>query len=97
MKRFFDGLKKAEEKLIAVLLAVMVIVIFAATIGRYTMLFSLPWAEELARYLMIWTVAVITALISSSPISPRSGKRSAMFYRTSPSPPSVFLSHITAC
>ena len=58
MKRFFDGLKKAEEKLIAVLLAVMVIVIFAATIGRYTMLFSLPWAEELARYLMIWTVFI---------------------------------------
>lgn len=58
MHKFFSGLKKAEERLIAIFLAAMVIDIFVATFGRYTTLFSLPWAEELSRYLMIWVVFI---------------------------------------
>lgn len=45
-----------EEALIAILLPLMVVTIFVGTFGRYTGLFLLPWAEELARYLMIWVV-----------------------------------------
>jgi TRAP-type C4-dicarboxylate transport system, small permease component len=32
----------------------MLIVVLAATFTRYFNLFSLPWGEEAARYLMIW-------------------------------------------
>lgn len=45
-----------EEMLIAVLLPLMVVTIFVGTFGRYSGWFLLPWAEELARYLMIWVV-----------------------------------------
>ncbi len=43
-----------EERCLYVFLPVMVIIIFVATVGRYTKMFSLPWSEELSRYLMIW-------------------------------------------
>lgn len=49
-------LDNIEEILITILLPLMVVVIFVGTTGRYTKLFILPWAEELARYLMIWVV-----------------------------------------
>ena len=58
MHKFFSVLKKVEERLIAIFLAAMVIDIFVATFGRYTTLFSFPWAEELSRFLMIWVVFV---------------------------------------
>lgn len=45
-----------EESAITVLLPLMVVTIFVATFGRYSGWFLLPWAEELARYLMIWVV-----------------------------------------
>ncbi len=50
---FFDNL---EERIITIILPIMVIVVFMATFFRYTGLVNFPWAEELARYLMIWIV-----------------------------------------
>lgn len=58
MQKFFSGLKKVEETLTAIFLVAMVLDVFIATVGRYTALFSLPWAEELSRFLMIWLVFV---------------------------------------
>lgn len=40
----------------AVLLPAMCLIIFLNTLGRYTQTFSLPWAEEAARYCMVWVV-----------------------------------------
>jgi C4-dicarboxylate transporter DctQ subunit len=45
---------KIEEYILIVLVPVMVIIIFIATGIRYLTTSSLPWAEELARYSMVW-------------------------------------------
>ena len=47
-----------EECLLAFLLQFMCIVIFIATFLRFTNLFIITWAEELARYCMIWILFV---------------------------------------
>ena len=56
MSRLKYLLNNFEEVLITILLLAMVVVIFVGTAGRYSKLFLLPWAEELARYMMIWMV-----------------------------------------
>ena len=56
MKKFFEGLKKAEETLLVALMVIMCVIIFAATVARFTNLFVITWAEELARYCMIWII-----------------------------------------
>jgi len=53
MKKIFNNL---EEFLIAIFLPLMCLIVFVNTVGRYTGLLSIPWAEEAARYLMIWSV-----------------------------------------
>ena len=54
MKIFARIFVKMEKIFVSAIMAVMTIVIFAATITRYTALTVIPWSEELARYLMIW-------------------------------------------
>ncbi len=53
MKKILNHL---EEYIMAVLLPLMCLIIFLNTVGRYTQTFSMPWAEEAARYCMIWLV-----------------------------------------
>lgn len=43
-----------NRSLMIVTLALMSIIVFAAVMVRYTSDVSIPWAEEVARYLMIW-------------------------------------------
>jgi C4-dicarboxylate transporter DctQ subunit len=45
-----------EEYLLAVIFPIMTLIVFLNTIGRYSGLLSIPWAEEAARYLMVWLV-----------------------------------------
>ena len=47
MEKFFAGLKKAEEILLVVLMVIMCVIIFVATVARFTNLFVISWAEEL--------------------------------------------------
>lgn len=54
MKKVCTALQKVEYGLCGILLAGMVAVIFLATFARFSKLFTTPWAEELARYMMIW-------------------------------------------
>lgn len=56
MKKFVQAIKRVEEILCVALLAIMCVVIFLATVARFTGLFVIGWAEELARYCMIWAV-----------------------------------------
>lgn len=56
MKKIVDGIVKIEEIFCVALLVVMCVIIFAATVARFTQLFVIDWAEELARYCMIWAV-----------------------------------------
>ena len=58
MKKIFDGFKRIQENISAFLLAVMVIDIFVATFCRYTTIVAVPWAEEVARYSMIWLIFI---------------------------------------
>lgn len=53
MKLFLDKFCKVIEVVCVVLMCIMVTVIFVATFGRYSKLFSIAWSEELARYCMI--------------------------------------------
>nr|WP_315098843.1 TRAP transporter small permease [uncultured Fretibacterium sp.] len=47
-----------EEYVLTVLMPVMVLIVFAGTVGRYSGWFSLAWYEEAARYIMIWLVFI---------------------------------------
>ena len=54
MDKLLKRLDDFEEHILAVLLPVMCITIFFATFLRFTNLFIVTWAEELARYCMVW-------------------------------------------
>lgn len=56
MKKLTNYFDNFEENTITVLLPIMCLLVFASTFFRYTKLLSIPWAEELARYLMVWIV-----------------------------------------
>ena len=56
MKKLSTYLDNLEENIITVLLPAMCLLVFASTFFRYTKLLIIPWAEELARYLMVWIV-----------------------------------------
>ena len=58
MNTFFKNLKKIEETVIVVLMVIMCVIIFLATLARFTNLFIISWAEELARYCMIWIIFI---------------------------------------
>lgn len=49
------AINRAVELLCAALLAVLVLDIWIGVFGRYVFELPVTWAEELARYLMIWT------------------------------------------
>ncbi len=56
LKKLLNILDNFEEKALTVILSIMVVVIFMATFFRFTKILIIPWAEELARYLMVWLV-----------------------------------------
>ena len=53
MKKLVNGFAKVVEAFLVILMALMVLVVFMATVGRYSQLFAIPWSEEFARYCMI--------------------------------------------
>jgi C4-dicarboxylate transporter DctQ subunit len=53
MEKIEKWLTKLEELLMTLFLIIMVILVFAQVICRYALHLSIPWTEELARYLMI--------------------------------------------
>lgn len=56
--RFGFLLDKFEETAITILLGTMIAVVFLQIIFRFIIKGSLPWSEELARYLMVWAVFI---------------------------------------
>ncbi len=48
------GINKWVERLCAAILAVLIVDIWIGIFGRYVFELPVTWAEELARYLMIW-------------------------------------------
>jgi TRAP-type C4-dicarboxylate transport system, small permease component len=51
MRKLFD---QFEEYAILLLFPMMVAVVLAATLGRYTQWYSMFWGEEAARYIMVY-------------------------------------------
>ncbi len=54
MKCLLYHLNKIENYILIITLPLMLLMIFTATVFRYFELGSMTWAEEAARYLMIW-------------------------------------------
>ena len=54
MNKLLKRLSNFEAYFLVVLLPSMCALVFYATFCRYFNFFIIPWAEELARYLMIW-------------------------------------------
>ena len=53
---------KFERFASSVILAVMTVVTFLAAVNRFTFNFSLPWSEELVRFLVMWMTMVGAAM-----------------------------------
>ena len=53
MQKAVNGFAKCVEIVLVILMSLMVLVVFLATVGRYTQIFSIPWSEEFARYCMV--------------------------------------------
>ena len=56
--KFFSWLDKFEIAVVTGLLGTMIVVVFLQVFFRFVIQGSLPWSEELARYLMVWTVFI---------------------------------------
>jgi TRAP-type C4-dicarboxylate transport system permease small subunit len=54
MKEFFDFLERILKYTLVIFLSSMTIVVVIGIFARYILLVSIPWTEEIARYLMIW-------------------------------------------
>lgn len=53
------GYRKLQDiiyTLLGLMLAVVVILIFVGVITRYVFFYSIPWSEELSRYLFVWMI-----------------------------------------
>lgn len=55
---FFSFLDKFEDYSVAILYTIMVIVIFLQVFFRFVIKASLPWSEELARYVMAYAIFI---------------------------------------
>ena len=52
--KLLDKLNLLIEYIVCLLLAVMVVTVFLQVIFRFVIHSSLPWSEELARYILVW-------------------------------------------
>lgn len=62
LRRLNDVLQRIASIIVSTLMGAITIVIFAQVFGRYVLFYSLPWSEELARYMMVWISALGSAV-----------------------------------
>lgn len=53
-KKVSDILQCLTEYVLFLMVAAMVVIVFAQVIFRFVLYASLPWSEEAARYIMVW-------------------------------------------
>jgi TRAP-type C4-dicarboxylate transport system permease small subunit len=54
MKHFYDSLEESLKIALLVLVSGLVITTMLQIVARFILMVSIPWTDELARYLMIW-------------------------------------------
>lgn len=54
LKRILANVNTFTEYLVSALLVLMVVVVFLQVIFRFVLHASLPWSEELSRYILVW-------------------------------------------
>lgn len=54
VKAVLDRLQRVTEYICYGLVGAMVIVVFAQVVCRFVLRASLPWSEEMSRYMMVW-------------------------------------------
>ena len=52
----YVGLEKVFRYTVMILLALMVVIVFANVVSRYYLHVSLAWSEEIARFMLVWLV-----------------------------------------
>lgn len=62
IKKLLNGLWRLEIGLVAGLMLVISALVFTQVLTRYVFMYSLPWLEELTRFLMVWMVMLGTAV-----------------------------------
>lgn len=55
-------LEKIMEYLVALIMFSLIMVVFTQVLLRYVLRTSLPWTEEMARYLFVWLVFIATSV-----------------------------------
>ena len=63
LQRIDRGVVAVNRALLIAALGAMSVVVFINVLGRYLTDYSIPWAEEVARYLMIWMTFLGTGLV----------------------------------
>jgi TRAP-type C4-dicarboxylate transport system permease small subunit len=64
MRKIYNKLLKVFEVVMAILFALLVIVVFMNVFFRYVLRHSLPWAEELSRFLFVWITFIGAVLVN---------------------------------
>ena len=62
MEKMMQSLEKAMEYLVAFIMFSLTVIVFTQVLLRYVIRTSLPWTEEMARYLFVWLVFIATSV-----------------------------------
>jgi TRAP-type C4-dicarboxylate transport system permease small subunit len=66
MHKLYGALLKLFEWLLYILFAVLVVVVFFNVFSRAVLKNSLPWAEEMSRFLFVWITFVGSVLVNKT-------------------------------
>lgn len=62
MKKCLKFIRRIEDCFVCIVIAVMTVVTFIAAVNRFTIVYPMPWSEELVRILMAWLCFVGAAI-----------------------------------
>jgi TRAP-type transport system small permease protein len=71
IEKIYGIVQKITNAIAATLLFLMVAIVFSNVMGRYFFHYSIPWTEEVARFMMIWIVFLgsVTAYVNNDHLS----------------------------